>query len=94
MDKLLEHIALETPGLFVAIAIVWIFIKYLSKKDEAIAQLFVENKNAREHSAAVIERNSQALGENTEALRENSEVIKTFAANSTVVITKKDQRTR
>lgn len=63
MDNMLRSIADHAPNLVALIIVVMLFLKYITKRDEAFKSMNDENNDARRHSREVIERCTEVMGE-------------------------------
>lgn len=82
MDKLLETIAVQAPGMAILAIVVIAFLKHLGKKDRAIDEIHRENLVAREQSRIVIEKNTVAATQNTAAMTNMTQVLRDFLKSS------------
>lgn len=71
---LLNRIAADVPNMVALIITVGLFLRYITKRDEAnkemIEEINRENAEARRHSREIIERNTAAFSCNTAAMTE------------------------
>ena len=66
----------ETPSLFVAVVLVFIFLKALGKRDETIKEIAAENTAAYKANTEVLKENSQVIGECASVLKDCREEIR------------------
>lgn len=60
----------ETPSLFVAVVLVFIFLKALDKRDETIKEIAAEHTTSYKANTEVLKENSQILGECASVLKD------------------------
>jgi hypothetical protein len=72
VEKLIEQLALQSPGLAVTLVIVIFFLRHLQKTGEArdtiYQEMHKEHLDAREQSRVALRDNTAAAKENTQAL--------------------------
>lgn len=68
----------RAPELVGLIVVVWLFIKYLDRRDVLFKELNNENIEARRHSRDVIDKNTATAAANTVAMSEMTLVMRQF----------------
>lgn len=69
MDKLLESLVADVPNLAILGVIVWMFIKYLMKKDSLNERIADSCHEVQNRAIKSIDENTRVLGEVGEMLR-------------------------
>jgi uncharacterized membrane protein len=75
MTEILTNAVDQVPGLVVLVAVVLMFLKYMSKHDDLIKDLTNEHLIERKKQQEVIEKNTVAAATNTAALNNVAHIL-------------------
>ena len=75
MTEILTNAVDQVPGLVVLVAVVLMFLKYMSKHDDLIKDLTNEHLVERKRQQEVIEKNTIAATTNTTALNNVAHIL-------------------